>query len=192
MQTNELKNMKVNYNYFKNVKDMKNETSNNHETDNLRQDVVIPCPFLVCHYGSPKFKPELVLPVKNSTWWKPTKGGLWTSPIDSTWGWKDWNNVEHHEECDEEKSFIVEIKKNSKILIIDSLSDLLNAPLIPGISGKILNFEFIATKYDAIWLTFKGQRATHLSYPIKLYGWDCETILILNSECVEPIFEGLA
>ena len=170
---------------------MKNETLNNHETDNFQQVTFVPHPLLCRHYGSTKFQPELFLPVKNSTWVKPIEGGLWTSPIDSTWGWKDWNNVEHYEECDEEKSFIVEIKENSKILIIDSLSDLLNAPLIPGLSKKVLNFEFIATKYDAIWLTVKGQRATHLSYPTNLYGWDCETVLILNPECCEPVFEGL-
>lgn len=149
---------------------------------------VMPCPFLLRHYGSTKFQPELVLPVKNSTWCKPKEGGLWTSPIDSTWGWKDWNESEQYRECNEENSFVIQVKENSKILIIDSLSDLLNAPLISGYSGKVLDFELIATKYDAIWLTSKGQNKTYLSHPTNLYGWDCETVLILNSECCEPVF----
>jgi len=45
------------------------------------------------------------------------------------------------------------------------------------------NFELLATMCDAIWLTEKGQNETHLSYPISLYGWDCESVLIINGEC---------
>lgn len=42
-------------------------------------------------------------------------------------------------------------------------------------------------KYEAIWLTAKGQSETHYSNPTNLYGWDCESVLIMNSKCVIPI-----
>ena len=145
------------------------------------------CPLLI-HYGSDKFIPEKVLPVKNDNWVKPKRdGGLWTSPIDSKWGWKDWNDCEQFRDCDEQNSFTVYLKPDAKIFVIDSLEDLKDAPLIDGYSKRVLDFEFLAQKYDAIWLTEKGQNETHLSYPIDLYGWDCETVLILNADCCTAV-----
>ena len=145
------------------------------------------CPLLI-HYGSDKFIPEKVLPVKNDSWVKPNReGGLWTSPVDSKWGWKDWNDCEQFRDCDERNSFTVRLKSDAKIFVIDSLEDLKNSPLRDGYSKRVLDFEFIAQNYDAIWLTEKGQNETHLSYPIDLYGWDCETVLILNPHCCTAV-----
>lgn len=145
------------------------------------------CPLLI-HYGSDKFIAEKVRPVKNSDWVKPNRdGGLWTSPIDSKWGWRDWNCQEQFMDCDEGNCFIVRLKADSKIFVIDSLEDLKNSPLREGYSKKVLDFELIAQEYDAIWLTEKGQNETHLSHPVDLYGWDCETVLILNPNCCAAV-----
>jgi len=51
------------------------------------------------HYGSTSFDPKKFNPVLNS-YIKPT-GGLWTSPIDSEFGWKDWCTAEDFRECNE-------------------------------------------------------------------------------------------
>lgn len=142
---------------------------------------------LLIHYGSEKFIPEKVLPVKNDSWVKPKEGGLWTSPIDSKWGWKDWNDCEQFIDCDKRNSFTICLKSDAKIFVIDSLEDLKNSPLRDGYNKRVLDFELIAKKYDAIWLTEKGQNETHLSYPIDLYGWDCETVLILNPDCCTAV-----
>ena len=48
-----------------------------------------------------------------------------------------------------------------------------------------LDFENIARHYDAIHLTPKGQEDTRWSTPHNLYGWDCETILILNTDNIK-------
>lgn len=40
-----------------------------------------------------------------------------------------------------------------------------------------LDYERIAQDYDAIHLTDEGQWATRLTYPMSLYGWDCECVL---------------
>jgi hypothetical protein len=145
------------------------------------------CPLLI-HYGSDKYIPEKVLPVKNDSWVKPKRGGgLWTSPIDSKWGWKDWNNDSDFRDCDVKKSFTVCLKSDAKIFVIDSLDDLKKSPLIDGCFARVLDFELIAQNYDAIWLTEKGQNETHLSYPIDLYGWDCETVLVLNPNCCTAV-----
>ena len=133
------------------------------------------------HYGSKTCDLRKFKAIKNGYWVKPSKGGLWTSPVDSEWGWKDWNDSEEFVVCDDQNSFIVYLKEDAKILTIDSHEDLLNAPLTDMLR---LDFEHIAETYDAIWLTIKGQRDTRFSYPVTLYGWDCETVLILNKKCI--------
>lgn len=42
----------------------------------------------IVHYGHKEYYPSKVKPIKNENWVKPL-GGLWCSPINSNWGWKD-------------------------------------------------------------------------------------------------------
>ena len=142
---------------------------------------------VLIHFGSSRYNKSKVHPIKNENWCKP-KGGLWTSPINSNYGWKEWCEAENFRDCFFENSFKLKLKDDAKIFIIDSLSDLQKAPLVDFKIGEhyqkqYLNFELIANSYDAIWLTEKGQHQTHLSYPLSLYGWDCESVLILNPNC---------
>ena len=146
------------------------------------------------HFGSKNYRPELIEPIKNDNWMKP-KGGLWTSPVNSEWGWKHWCEAENYRDCDEEKSFKVILNADAKIFVINSLEDLKNAPLInfkigEGYQKQYLDFELLAKNYDAIWLTEKGQNETHLSYPLSLYGWDCESVLIMNPCCCSEVSQG--
>lgn len=142
------------------------------------------------HYGSLSFDKKKFKKVKNSGWIKPIEGGLWTSPIDSNWGWSDWCKAEDFRKCDKDIYFIIELNKNSNILEIDSLQDLKEILkenyTFDLIQRKVLNFEKLAEKYDAIWLTERGQINTKFSTP-NLYGWDCESILIMNSNCFKEI-----
>ncbi len=89
-------------------------------------------------------------------------------------------------DCKEDKSFKLKFHSESKIIIIDSFNDL---NMLPRSENKLrlsesLDFELLSTIADAIWLTDKGQSATRHSMPISLYGWDCESILIMNKNCV--------
>jgi hypothetical protein len=139
------------------------------------------------HYGSNKFDPNKFIPIKNQGWVKPM-GGLWTSPVKSDYGWKDWCTIEEFRECDINNSFTVYLKEDSKILIIDSYDDLSKIPTIE-LSGnyfdKLLpDFEKLSLMYDTIWLTTNGQYKTRNTKPLNLYGWDCESVLILNPNCI--------
>ena len=50
--------------------------------------------------------------------------------------------------------------------------------------NKYIDFEkLVKIGIDAIWLTEKGINQTHLSQPSNLYGWDVETVLVLNKKC---------
>lgn len=147
-------------------------------TFNVCPDWVVDSLVLV-HFGSPAYKPEFMLEIKNNDWVKP-KGGLWTSPIKSDYGWFDWCKSNDFRTKQLESSFNIKLRKGSKIAIIDSIDDLIKLPK----AGNYLDFEIISNKFDAIWLTVKGQAETRHSKPFNLYGWDCESVLVTNKESV--------
>jgi len=150
---------------------------------------------LLKHYGAIEYIPSKVGRVKNSDYKnKPAKGGIWTSPIDSNYGWKEWTTQEEYGSgVREDLSFIVRLNMDAKVMRIDSLKDLEIAIRDYENYDKItkhektLDYERIALYYDAIWLTEKGQEETRLTHPFDLYGWDCESVLIFNPNCIEQV-----
>lgn len=62
------------------------------DNDRVRDLVVI-------HYGAKKYRKDLVKKIRNQPFIKPA-GGLWTSPINSTWGWKEWCKANNFREYD--------------------------------------------------------------------------------------------
>ncbi len=140
------------------------------------------------HYGANKYDPKKFRKVENMNFVKP-KGGLWTSPVDSEFGWKDWCVAEDFRSCNKENSFKVRFKDDAKVAIIDTYEDMDKLPLQDDRFHSILmpNFESLAIDIDAIWMTAEGQWATRMSHPKSLYGWDCESVLIMNPDCIEPI-----
>jgi hypothetical protein len=145
----------------------------------------------VVHYGATKFHPEIVDPIKNYSWAKP-RGGLWTSPIGSDWGWKEWCDANDFRDCKEENSFKLRFHHTARIVIVDTLKDLEEIPsypLIPGSESMLTtpDFELVAGVADAIWLTRDGEIATRFSHPHTLYGWDCESVLVMNPQCCHQI-----
>ena len=142
---------------------------------------------LLVHYGAVSFDKKKFKKIANSNWVKPT-GGLWTSPVDSEYGWGTWCNNENFRACEDDNKFILQLNRDAKIYKIDSLADLEKLPHIgmPHVPISMMcfpDFEQIAKSYDAIWLTVEGQWATRMSHPKNLYGWDCESVLLLNSKC---------
>ena len=137
------------------------------------------------HYGHKKFNPQRFNTIKNRYWCKP-EGGFWASPIDSEYGWKNW--------CKSEDFRLSKLKTNfrfsitGRIYVIDSLKDLTRLPFTAPHSEYVFitgypDFEKIALEYDAIHLTTNGEAETRYSTP-NLYGWDCESVLILNPNII--------
>lgn len=139
------------------------------------------------HFGSNHYNPKMIRPIKNREWCKPS-GGLWTSPEDSKYGWKEWCKAEDFRDCNEHNCFKLNLNEEAKVYVINNVQDILKAPLVKikykdMYSKQFIDFELLSKEYDAIWLTEEGQRKTRNSEP-DLYGWDCETVLILNPNCV--------
>lgn len=144
---------------------------------------------------------EKLNPVKNADWNKPA-GGLWTS-CDLGNGMSDWMRWCVYEGFRGPWFYVWElkVKPDARILVIDSLADLMNAyEMYPlqntiGFRKKVLNYEKMAQDFDGISLTSWGQRTTRFGdfSGLDLYGWDCECTLWLNwaFESVEYLGEVL-
>lgn len=146
------------------------------------------CDRIFIHYGHNKFSDYLWEEVQNVKFCKPY-GGLWASDINAKFGWKDWNKEEQYMKCDENNSFKFKLKSKSKIYSVNSLEDLNKLPLDTTISQEIhkisycLDFEKIKQTYDAIEVNISNDNRLYW----RLYGWDCDSILILNKKCIEVI-----
>lgn len=114
-------------------------------------------------------------------------GGLWASPLGSEEGWKEY--------CEKEESLSiadltrVEMDLDMRNFItIDSVGDLNKLYWLPSsVPGmELLDFKQMkAEGVDGIYLTAAGQRRTRLSHPRHLYGWDCESVVVMNERAIQ-------
>jgi hypothetical protein len=155
-------------------------------------------------YGKKKFNPEKFRKIKNRKGWCKPKAGLWASPIDSKWGWRDFIiSVMESWKKDLQTYFKFKLSSTAKIYIIDTLEDLYQVPfkrilkLRPALSDYLIDFEkMVSEGYDGILLTENGQNETRMpefsglyynGKSFNLYGWDVECLLVLNPRCIVPV-----
>lgn len=137
------------------------------------------------HYGSKLFDPTKGYPIKNHIFVKPS-GGLWASPADSKRTWLDWCIEEDFRTYEPDNYFRFKLKPNNRILTIKTEDDIIDAPFqnIEGISDRYrcLDFEkLLSMGIDGVEITING--FTYYDF----YGWDCDSIVVLNPNCVEVI-----
>ena len=135
------------------------------------------------HYGSKVFDKNKFEKVSN--YFIKPRGGFWASRIDSEYGWKEWNDDNKFTTCQKENSFEFSLSPGANVVELFTLEDLQNLPIRQKdfLVGEfyIIDFEECVKRgIDAIELMDIGKG---LYYP--LYGWDCESILILNPDIVE-------
>ena len=142
------------------------------------------------HYGSDKFHKDRFGDILNGgvKWNKPEPySGLWASPIDSERNWKNWGIDNNFRVGNLYSSFTFELKSDSNIITIKNDDDI-DRYLSNGIILKhhdLCYFDFEKLKSDGL-----DAIVAYINTPIInqcLYGWDCDSILVLNSECVIPI-----
>ena len=139
------------------------------------------------HYGHNKFRiPD---PIKNLDYFDKPRGGLWASRKDDEFGWKDWCEREEFHLESFNQCFEFTLKNSARILVLDCLDQLDSLPQINDANHQfikgdtfsecLLDFEKLAQEYDAIELTNIG------AFYWALYGWDCNSILIMNPDIIE-------
>lgn len=150
---------------------------------------------ILVHYKDKEFNKKLVKGIKNSEkryYLNKPEGGLWTSPIDSEYGWREFlregnlgsggKRLEHY------VLFKLKDSIKRKLFIVNSEEDVLLLPRIMINNYILVDFERLANMgYSGLWLTWKGQVETRYTRPagIEFYGWDVETVLLFSMNGVE-------
>jgi hypothetical protein len=155
-----------------------------------RMKVVTDIPDLVfCGDVAPR--PEQFDPVTNGErrFHPKPKGGMWLCPATSDYRWKRWCIENQYNDDVYRQEWTLKVKEGTRFLVIDTHSDLVELLAEYGtetvlertyfLSEWSIDFEKIATDYDGIWLTERGQWETRLTEP-NLYGWDLESILVFR------------
>lgn len=142
------------------------------------------------YYGNDNFDPGQFCPVIN--YWNKPRGGLWLSPKNSAAGWVQWCKQNDFQRSDFKKSFCAKVRPGFDILIIDSPNDMRKLPVIGNDYDTCIDFQgLLQTGTSGVYLTEKGLYSTHLigieGLSVGLYGWDCESLLLLTPDCVEVI-----
>ena len=122
------------------------------------------------------------------------RGGIWASPLGCDFGWREW--------CKEGRlrflkpyRVYLEVTLERALLVnqVEDLDKLLWTPLLPGVTTISQRPDWGAMKrrgIDVVYVTEAGERATRFSafrdrYSGRgLYGWDCESLLILRERAV--------
>lgn len=146
------------------------------------------------HYGATAFDPSKGFPIKNVKWWPKPKGGLWASRKNATFGWKNWCTENEFRECDPANSFEFTMKDESRIVVINTIAQLRRLPEVKddhrlGLSYCIDFEKCLRSGIDAIELCWYGDEYQSLvngDLYFELYGWDCDSIVVLNQEAIVP------
>lgn len=146
------------------------------------------------HYGSSKFDPNRWSDVRGSEggMFNKPDGGLWATPADAEYGWREWCEREKFGVNSLNRSFRFELSSDARILELtpENVWDLpVDSALNKRISiedwrktGRAVGIDFakLAEDYDVL-------ECSITKYPElywMLYGWDCDCILVLNKEVI--------
>lgn len=145
------------------------------------------------HYGAEAFDLGKFKKVSNCDYFSKPYGGLWASPIDAKEGWKTWcenENFEPHSGFD--KHFCFELAKDAKVYHIRKADDIYELPLLAysmAVSTICIDFEEASKSWDAIEVHISEDTATEYTNSVYwlLYGWDCDSILIMNPNIIKEV-----
>lgn len=143
------------------------------------------------HYGHKEFDENMFVKISNSPYFRTKPdGGLWASDVEAKYGWKDWCKAENFRDRIEENSFEFVLTDNAKVLCINSVNDLRKLPKAEDdeflISSWVtLDFEKLSKMYDVIEVNISNDWDLYFT----LYGWDCDSIVVMNPEVIEDIRE---
>ena len=142
------------------------------------------------HYGHKHFDREKFQSIRNIPIFTKPDGGLWASPVDAEYGWKRWCKDENFRECNKENSFTFTLSQNARVMTILSSKGAKALPKqevkLPFDDWVIVDFEKLREQgYDADEVKISNDPALYWA----LYGWDCDSILIMNPDVVVEVEE---
>ena len=145
------------------------------------------------HYGNTVFNPKLIHGPHNNNWNKP-KYALWASPENAGYSWSEWCKENDYGSCREDNRFRFRLKNNANVFYIDSLDKARSLPEVSVPNPYLAKYTGIGF-YDFDKLKADGYDAVEVSLSDcwqlydEMYGWDCDSIAVLNPDVVEVISE---
>lgn len=145
------------------------------------------------HYGHSSFNHDLFCEIKNRELFVKPWGGLWASDVDAEYGWKDWCVSQNFYVERLNEHFIFTLSDDAKVLHIYDVKQLEELPqLIEDFDLYVcLDFEqLLADGWDVIELHLSEEKVdfddwfNRRGLYFDLYGWDCDSILIMNPEVI--------
>lgn len=140
------------------------------------------------HYGHKFFDRNLFTPIRNCIAFTKPYGGFWASPVDAEFGWKDWCEREDFRECNLNNSFTFTLREDARVLTVLSVA---GAKCLPQVQNEFalpwtvlpdfeklmeLGYDAIEVKLSADWELYQA-----------LYGWDCDSILVMNPNVIVEV-----
>ena len=114
--------------------------------------------------------------------------GLWGSPVDCKFGWKDWCESEDFRTDTLDRYFVFKVKDGARIFIVrknNDVSDYLYTPYLYSSAGTYIDFNKIMKEYDGIEL-IHGYNYWDLHYGY-FYSWDVDSIVVWNPDVIEVV-----
>lgn len=147
------------------------------------------------HYGSSEFDKNIFIPIRNGNLESKPFGGMWASPVDSEWGWRNWCEAIEFRLYDLNTSFSFVLSDDARVLHLKSGKDVAELPrynwtCFPGDPGFMyIDFEALMKNYDAIEVHLSEESSYKYDDSLcwKMYAWDCDSILIMNPDIVIPV-----
>ncbi len=157
------------------------------------------------HYGSNHFDSLIFEEITNQTYSNKPNGGLWASPVDSVYGWKDWCKGNNYKIENLDRSFEFTLADDARVLylndviapngkeclLLDKMLEYSKAIRLPHSEYSFtkdgyfmdeirMDFELLhdILKYDAIEVRLDS------FFYWKLYGWDVDSLLVMNPRVI--------
>jgi hypothetical protein len=154
------------------------------------------------HYGASNYEPQRFTTILNTLLGVKPEGGLWATPENADYGWKEWCESNEFNMDRLNKHFKFKLSQQANILQINCVEDLKSLPKAepPQIGGAklpssimswvLLDFEkLLQNGVDAIQVNISNDTALEFDDKLyyALYGWDCDSILVMNKDVIEVI-----
>ena len=151
---------------------------------------------LYIHYGSASFNPRYFAQITNCDLLMKPRGGLWASRVDAERGWRDWCEGEEFRLERLNTHFRFLITPAAKVFHLYSGKDLDRLPHRDDCFDHYyhqfyyIDFEqMVKDGWDAIELHLSSNDNNWCDDGLyyRLYGWDCDSILIMNPKIISPL-----
>ena len=151
---------------------------------------------LYIHYGSNQLFKDKVTEMKHepgsNMYINKPDFGLWGSPVDCEFGWKEWCESEDFRTDTLDRYFVFKVKDGAKIFTVredSDVSDYLYTPYLYTLKymspPNYIDFNKIMKEYDGMEL-IHGDNYLSLHYS-HFYSWDVDSIVVWNPDVIEAI-----